>query len=146
MRASVSTVCLPGFLDLFHLDHVEGIVRKEAEDSPSALPFHQHLHCSIGKLQPLNGRPQRTHAIDVLILGVIDLGILLQRKKDLLVLFHRGLDRLDGSVPADKNRDHHVGKEDDIPEGKERNNHVLAFPDIVSTCSVFFFRHRYHPA
>ncbi len=46
---------------------------------------------------------------------VVDFRIFLRDKKDLLVVTHSNVQRLDRLVPADKQRDHHVWINNNIP-------------------------------
>ncbi len=81
------------------------------------LPFslHENFHRSIGHPHHLNDRAESAHAVDVLRLGVVLLGIFLRGHHDELIFVHRLLDGVYGLLSADEEGCHHRREYHHIP-------------------------------
>ena len=87
----------------------------EPFDSRPLPSFHQHLHSAVGKLEELQNCGDRPDPVNLLNRRIVLAGVHLRDEQDPLVTLHRLLERLNRPIPADKERDHHVRIDNDIP-------------------------------
>ena len=85
------------------------------------LAFDQHLDRTVRQLEHLQYRRQGADRVQVINGRLILHGGFLRYQQDLLVFRHGALQRLDGLGTTDKQRDDHVRKHHDIPQGQQRN-------------------------
>ena len=76
-----------------------------------------------GSFSKLQDRGDRTDAVQVVRLRIVDVGLFLRDQHDALIGAHGYVEGLDGFLTPDEERNHHVGVDDDIPQGQHR--HVL---------------------
>ena len=122
MTASLSRVEVGGlgfgdFLDAhgiigFGLDIAGNLGLREALD--------ENLDAFVGQLQHPHDDADRADRVDVLRGGVLDVEGLLRRQEDHPVARQRGFDGLDRHLAADEQRQHHVGKHDDVAHRQQR--------------------------
>ena len=94
----------------------------EFDDLNALLSLDQHLDRAVGKLEQLKNVRQRSNPVDLVGAGFIDLRAFLGDEQDLLVVRHGGVERVDGFLASDEQRDHHVGVDDDIPQREYGND------------------------
>ena len=92
-------------------------------DARAVDALDQHLHGAVGKLQKLQNRRDGGDAVQVVPLGIIDIGLLLRHQHDALVGAHGHIQRLDGLLAPDEQRNHHVGIDHHVTQRQHR--HVL---------------------
>ena len=112
---------LPGLQELLHLDLEKVGVGQILDDLGPELTFHQDLDGAVRQPQHLQDAGQGTHPVDFPFLGLVPAGVLLGAEKHVLLLPHGVLEGRNGPFPADKQGDHHGGKNDDIPQGQQRH-------------------------
>src|SRR5882724_10063194 len=96
-------------------------VAQVARDARPLLALDQHLDGAVGQAEELHDRAERADPVDVVLGGVIGLGVLLRREEDELLLVHRLLEGADRLLPPDEERHHHVREDDDVPQRQERH-------------------------
>ena len=92
------------------------IARIELVDAGAVDALDEHLDRAVRQLQQLQDRGHGADAVEILPLGVIDVGLLLRDQHDALVAAHGHVQRLDGFLPPYEQRNHHVGINDDVPQ------------------------------
>ena len=97
-----------GLLDEVDLHPVERLLLLEGAHPRLGDGLHQHLQAAVGQLQGAHDHRHHAHAVQILLLGVVLGRILLGDQHEQFVLAQPLVDRLDGTGPADKERDDHV--------------------------------------
>ena len=85
--------------------------------------FHQDLDSTVREFQELQNGGDRPDSVDFLDGRIVLARVDLRDEQDPLVLLHRLLERLNGSIPADEQGDHHVWIDNDVPQRKH-GDHV----------------------
>ena len=85
--------------------------------------FHQDLDSTVWELQELQNGGDRPDSVDFLDGRIVLPRVDLCDEQDSLVLLHRLLKRLNGSIPTDEEGNHHVWIHNDVPQGKH-GDHV----------------------
>ena len=93
----------------------------KAIDAGAVHALHQHLHRAIRQLQQLQDRGDRADAVQVVAFGVVDVRGFLSHQHDALVGAHGGIQRLDGLLPADEQRDDHVRVHHHVAQRQHRH-------------------------
>ena len=88
-------------------------------DACAADALDQHLDGTVGQLQELQDVGNAANAIDVAGGGVVLRAVLLGNQHDALAGFHGRFQRLDGTLAAHEERDHHVGEDHHIAQGQQ---------------------------
>ena len=101
----------------------EGLPVLELVDARPLPSFDQNLHRAVGELQELQDGGDRPDSIDLLDRRIVLARVHLRDEQYPLVLLHRLLERLNRSIPAHEEGDHHVRIDNDIPQGKH-GDHV----------------------
>ena len=102
----------------------EAVVFDEPPNPSSSTSFHKNLDGIVGKLEHLDDLTDSPDIKDIVLLRVGLLRILLRDEKDHLIGLHGRFQRLDGAIPPDEQRYHHVRKYDDVPERKQGQRHT----------------------
>ena len=100
----------------------------QALDARAVDALDQHLDGAVGQLQQLQDRGDRADAVQVIGLRIVDVGLLLRDQHDALVGLHRDVERLDGFLAADEQRDDHVRVDHHVAQRQDR--HVLGWQDL----------------
>ena len=77
-------------------------------DAGAVHALDQHLDGAVGQLQQLQHRGHGGEAVQVIRLRIVHVRLLLGDQHDALVGAHGHIQRLDGFLPADEQRHHHV--------------------------------------
>ena len=85
-------------------------------DSRAVDTLDQYLHGTVRELQQLQDGRDRTDAIQVVRLRIVDVGLFLCDEHDPLVGAHGYVEGLDGFLTPYEERDDHVGINNDIPQ------------------------------
>ena len=88
-------------------------------DACTADALDQHLDGTVGQLQELQDVGNAANAIDVAGGGVVLRAVLLGNQHDALAGFHGRFQRLDGTLAAHEERDHHVGEDHHVAQGQQ---------------------------
>ena len=117
---------LPGLQEFLGL-HLEelGYGEKLAGDGP-ALAFHQHFDGAVGQPQELEDGRQGAQPVNLALPGFVLARVLLGAQQDIFFLPHGKFQGMDGAFPPDKQRHHHVGEDDDIPQGQHGHSEQIA--------------------
>lgn len=107
-------------LDRRHLAGEMRIDVFDAVDAGALGALDQHLDGAVGQLEHLQDARHAADLIDVLGSRVILAGGLLRHQHDALARFHRHLQRADRARAADKQRNNHVRKHDNIAQRQQR--------------------------
>ena len=110
-------------------------------DGP-ALALHQHLDGAVGQPQELQDGRQGAQPVDFALPGFILAGVLLGAQQDVFLLPHGIFQGMDGAFPPDKQRHHHVGEDDDIPQGQHGHREQVAL--VLSTFAAVFGKSKNH--
>jgi hypothetical protein len=86
----------------------------------------QHLHGAVRQLEKLQHRGDGADLVEIVHTRIVLRGILLRDEQDLLVVAHHRLQRADGFLAADEERDDHVGEDDDIAQRQHRQELAAA--------------------
>ncbi len=89
-------------------------------DLCTLLPLHQHLDGTVRQLQQLQNGGNGTGTEQLFCVGIILRGILLGHQQNLLLISHRRLQRSNGAVTSDKERNHHMWIDHHISQGQYR--------------------------
>jgi hypothetical protein len=89
--------------------------------------FDQHLDVSVGKFQALHDVDDGADLEDVSGLGLVDAGVVLGRKKNLLIAGQSFFERAHAGLPAHHEWSHHVRKDDHVANGHHRQFLALEF-------------------
>ncbi len=81
---------------------------EKAVDDATLLAFNKHFYSAIRQLQQLQHRRDCTHTIEPVFAWVVVGRILLGQEQYLLVASHGGFKGLDGFLPPNEQRNHHV--------------------------------------
>ncbi|EKD52507.1 MAG: hypothetical protein ACD_62C00003G0017 [uncultured bacterium] len=111
------------FLVFFNLFNLCNKNRFRSDVSVHTRPFialHQDLDRAIRKPEQLYDTAQTTYTVNILRLGIVGFGIDLGDEQYVLFLVHGLIEGIDGLFPPHKEGDHHVRKNDDVPERKGR--------------------------
>jgi hypothetical protein len=92
----------------------------EGVDPRLGQSLHQHLHAAVGQSQDAHHHHDRSHAVQVVGLGILDLGIALREQQHQPVAGHRVLDGGDRPLPNHEERKNHVGKHHHVPQRQDR--------------------------
>ena len=101
----------PEILAVFH----------EAFQPGTLIPFHQHLDRAVGKLQQLQNIGERADLVQILRLGIVDIGAALRHQQYLFVVGHCRIQCLDRLVSPDKQGDHHIGIDNHVAQRQYRH-------------------------
>ena len=109
----------------------------ELERAAAIEALHQDLHVAVGQLQALHDVADGAEGVDLLRTRVVAGGVVLGGEEDALALDQGVLEGLDGARPPDHERDHHVGKHHDVPQGHHAaaSRSRRSFPCLARTCS-----------
>src|SRR5690242_9129524 len=80
--------------------------------------FDEHAHRAVRQLEELQDRRADADVIQVIAAGIVLRRIELRDQEDFLVGGHRRFQRGDGLVAANEQRHDHIGKDDDVAQGK----------------------------
>ena len=105
-------------------DAVEALVLLPLHRARAIDALDEHLDVAVRQLQALDDVGDATHGEDVARARIVLGRILLGRQEDPLVLCQRVLERPRRRGTPDDERHHHVGKDDDVPEGHDRQRFV----------------------
>jgi hypothetical protein len=118
---------LLALVDLEGLVHRLDVGRKrafrgqETVDTGPLIAFDQDLHGPVGELKQLQDVGQGSDLVEILHARVVDIGALLGDQEDLFVARHRGIERANRFVSADKERNHHMRINNDVPQWEDRD-------------------------
>ena len=109
-----------GFIQQFHVgDEKSGVVG--IADRPDALnSFNENLDVAVGKLDALDNIGNGADRIDIRCLRFVDRSVHLCCQKNPLGSFQGEFQGAYGCRPPDHERDHHVGKNHNIPDRYHR--------------------------
>ena len=99
------------------------VPRMQLLDPRAVDALDQHLDGAVGELQELQDGRDRGDAVQIVRLRVIDVGLLLRHQHDALVGAHGDIQRLDGLLAPDEQRNHHVRVHHHVAQRQHR--HVL---------------------
>ena len=85
----------------------------------AVLPFDEHTHGAIGKLEQLQDARDDADVIQIVAIGIVATRIKLGEQEDILVTGHRRFKRGDRLLAANEKRHDHAGKHDDVAQGKQ---------------------------
>src|SRR5438105_4535633 len=102
-----------------HLDDdaVEALVFLPLDGARAIDALDEHLDVAIRQLQALDDVGDAAHRVDIVRARIVNRRVVLRREEDPLVLQQRVLERARGRWPPDYERHHHVGENDDVPQG-----------------------------
>ena len=80
----------------------------ELLDAGAIDALDQHLDRAVGQLQQLQDGRDGADPVQVLGLRIVDVGLLLRDQQDALVGLHGQIERDDGFLAPDEQRNHHV--------------------------------------
>ncbi len=80
----------------------------ELLDAGAVHALDQHLDGAVGQLQELQNGRDRADPVQIFGLGIVDIRLLLGDQQDALVGLHGQIQRDDGLLPPDEQRNHHV--------------------------------------
>ena len=106
-----------------HRGRERGVVRPLIRDllDPRALAaLDEHFHRAVRQLEHLENVRNAADVVHVLGRRFVLRCRLLRHEQDALPGLHRDFHRLDRLRPTDEERNHHVGKDHHVPEGKQR--------------------------
>ena len=83
-------------------------------------PLDQHLYGSVRQLQELQDGRHGADLVQILLAGIVNVGLGLRDQQYFLVGRHGEIHGNDGLVPPDEQRDHHLRVYDHIAQGKNR--------------------------
>ena len=109
-------------VELLGPDLVEPLLGDERVEPHPPLSLDQRLHRAVGELEQLDDGGERAHREEVVEGRLVGLGLLLRGQHHGLVLAHGVLEGGDGLLAADEERHDHVREDDDVPQGKERQD------------------------
>ena len=119
--------------------HLEVPVVREVVDDLRAQPaLDQHLDGAVGELEHLDDVADRADPVDLVLFRIVRGRVDLGGEEDQAVEGEGRLEGRDGFVPPDEQGDHHAGENDDIPQGKQRED-LLAVchgPSLSHTCQA----------
>ncbi len=107
-------------LQRLHLGHHEGLGLDIAHQPHALHAFGEDKPALVGHAHNLVHRGQRSHRVQIGRLGRVQARIQLRRNHDRPLLAQR-LDQLDGALPAHRQRQHRVGKQNSVPDRQDRN-------------------------
>jgi hypothetical protein len=82
--------------------------------------FHQHFHCAVGQLQQLQHAGERADAENRIGCRIVVGGVFLRGEEDERVRTHHLLERLDGLLAADEERNDHMRENNYVPQREHR--------------------------
>ncbi len=122
-----------GACEHFHLARVEvgavgqllGLGREALADLEIAEPraadaLYEDFHGAVRQLEQLENRRERRDLVDVLRARVVDVGLRLRDEQDLAPGRHRTIERRDGTLAPDEQRDHRVRVYDHVAQRQDR--------------------------
>jgi len=96
----------------------------------------QDLDRPVGELEQLQNRGQGADRIQIILYGIIDLGVSLRDEQNALVALHGLIERLDGFVAPHEEGDDHVRIHDDVAKRQDGYQTGLSFP-VFRLSNVF---------
>ena len=81
--------------------------------------FDQHLHGAVGKFQQLQNGADGAEREQIFLVGIVLRRVLLGQQQNLLVVLHDVFERAHGFLATDEQRHDHMGKYNDIAQGKD---------------------------
>ena len=99
---------------------VEIVRARKAPHLGAALALDENLHGAVGQFQQLQHGRERADRIDRVGRRIVVAGVVLRREQNWTVGPGDLLQGANRFVASDKQRDDHVGKHDDIAQGKDR--------------------------
>ena len=84
-------------------------------------PSTSTLTVPSGQLQQLQDGRNGADPVQILALRIVDVGLLLRDQQDALVGLHGEIERDDGFLPADEQRDHHVRIDHHVAQRQHRH-------------------------
>ncbi len=106
--------------DQLHDDLEECRLLAELQGAAPVQPLYEDLHVPIGELQALDDVADGAQGVDLVGPGIVLRCVVLRRQEYPLSLDEGVLEGLDGARPSDHERDHHVGKDHDVPQRHHR--------------------------
>ena len=86
-----------------------------------ASPCTQHLHAAVGQAQDAHHHRHRADLVQVVGLGLLDLGVALRGEQQQPVAGERVLDRGDRALSRQEERQHHVREHHELPQREDRH-------------------------
>ena len=93
------------------------------DDAEALLALDERLGGAVRQLELLHDRDDATDLVEVLGPGVLRLGLLLRRERDVVALAHGLLERLDRLLATDEQRHDEVREHDEVPQ-RNQGEHV----------------------
>jgi hypothetical protein len=120
--SSTSSACLSEtfMLNRLHARHHRLVVIRQREQLCALLAFDEHADGAVGQLEQLQNGRDHADVVQIVALRVVLARIELRNEEDFLVAFHRGFERGNRTVAADKQRHDHVRENDDVAQRKKR--------------------------
>ncbi len=109
-----------GLGDLVDAHGIVGFGLDIAGDLRFRETLHENLDPLIRQLQHAHDDADCADRMDIVGSGILDVQGLLRRQEDHPVAGQCRFDRLDRHLAADKQRQDHVGKDDDVADGQQR--------------------------
>ena len=107
-------------------DH-QAVALAERDDLGAVRAFDEHLDRAVRQLQKLQHARDRADRVEIAGARFVDVGAALGDQQDLLVAFHRDVERAHGFLAADEQRDDHVRKHDDVAQRQDRQLDQVGF-------------------
>ncbi len=96
------------------------LVLDEGIDARLREALHQHLHAAVGHAQDAHHHGHGAHAVEVVGLRGLDVALALRHEQHQPVAGQRVLDRGDRALARHEERQHHVGKDHQLPQREHR--------------------------
>jgi hypothetical protein len=109
---------------------VEALVFLPLDHARAIHALDEQLDVAVGQLEALHHVHNAAHGVDVVGARIVNRRVVLRGEEDAFVLGQRVLERADGRRPSNHERQHHVWKNDDVPQRDNREslvnfNHML---------------------
>ena len=117
MPASIGAVVSCGIAGDSHGRLQKAFGLDDLQDLAALDTFNQNFNISVWKLQTLDDVDDGANLKYVSSLGLVDRGVVLGGKKDLLIAGQSFLERAYARLPAHHERRHHVGEDDHVRMG-----------------------------
>ena len=108
-----------GLVQIDHFPFQELAVVLNVLDPDPSQALYKHLDRAFREIDRLDNLGPRPDGEQVAGPGIFDFGVSLGREGDMLPRLHGLLDGVQGFLPADEQRHHDVGKDDDVPKGED---------------------------
>ena len=99
---------------------VEAFLLRDGMQARSLDTLDQDLDIAVRQFEALDDRDDRADLVDLVRCGVVHRRVVLRREKNFLFRVERFLQSQDARFPPHHEGGHHVGKDDDVPDGHHR--------------------------